>query len=159
MPASRRSWVVPGVLVVLLVALLATFVVLRSHRGRDTDPGMLVAAKLEADNFFSLDYRHADKDVDRVLTLATGKFKKDYSARRQEVVDGVVKKKLVVSAAIPQDGTAVELIDGDRGQVLIAVDVTTTTTDGASTVNRYRARIALSKVGGHWLVSDLSQVG
>ena len=159
MPASRRSWIVPGILVVLLVALLGTSAVIWSHHGRDTDPGMLVSAKLEANNFFSLDYRHADKDVDRVLALATGKFKNDYSARRQQVVDGVVKKKLVVTAAIPQDGAAVELVNGSHGQVLVAVDVTTTTADGASTLNRYRARVFLTRQGGHWLVSDLNQVG
>lgn len=159
MPASRRSWIVPGVLAVLVLALLSTSAVLWSQRGRDVDPGMLVAARQQAKNFFSLDYRHADADVDRVLALSTGSFKKEYSSRRKEVVSGVIEKKLVVTASIPQQGAAVEFVDGDHGQVLVAVDVSTGTLTGATTQNRYRTRIVLTRVQGHWLVSDLNQVG
>ncbi|MFL6174777.1 MAG: hypothetical protein ACJ716_17945 [Marmoricola sp.] len=158
MPASRRSWIVPGVLAVLVLALLATAFVLRPA-GRDVDPGMLVAARQETKNFFSLDYRTASADVDQVLALSTGKFKREYSSRRKEVIDGVTGKKLVVSASIPRDGAAVELVDGDHGRVLVAVDVTTTPSGAAATTNRYRARILLTRVDGRWLVSDLNQVG
>ena len=156
---ALRTWLIPILLGVVLAALLGTSVVLHSHQGRDVDPGLLVAARTEATNFFSLDYRHADADVDRVLALATGSFKKDYASRRKEVVAGVTSKKLVVTATIPRDGAAVELSDGDHGQVLVAVDVSTGTLTGASTVNRYRTRILLTRVGGRWLVSDLNQVG
>ena len=159
MLAPRRSWTVPAVLAVLVLGLLGTSGVIWSNRGRDTDPGMLVAAQLQAKNFFSLDYRHAEKDVDRVLALATGKFKREYAARSKEVVDGVTEKKLVVTATIPEDGAAVELVDGDHGRVLVAVDVSTAPVGGASTQNRYRTRIFLTKVHGRWLVSDLTQVG
>src|SRR5579862_5555815 len=76
--------------------------------GNTVDPGMLVAARQEATNFFSLDYRHASADVDKVLALATGTFKSQYAARRTEVVTGVTSKQLIVTAAIPQNGAAVE---------------------------------------------------
>ena len=158
MPASRRSWIVPGVLAVLVLALLATSFVLRPS-GREADPGMLVAARQQAKNFFSLDYRHADADVDRVLALSTGKFKKEYASRRQEVIAGVTSKKLVVTASIPREGAAVELVDGNHGQVLVAVDVSTGTVTGPTTQNRYRARILLTRLDGRWLVSDVNQVG
>jgi Mce-associated membrane protein len=155
----RRSRVFRVVLPALVLALLGTATAGCSEGEHDLAPGMLVAAKLEAKYFFSLDYRHADEDVDRVLALATGSFKKDYAARRKEVVDGVVKKKLVVSATVPQDGAGLEYLQGNRGQVLVAVDVTTTTSSGASTVNRYRTRVFLTRVKDRWLVSDLNQVG
>ena len=158
MPASRRSWIVPGVLAVLVLALLATSFVLRPS-GREADPGMLVAARQQAKNFFSLDYRHADADVDRVLALSTGKFKKEYASRRKEVIAGVTSKKLVVTASIPREGAAVELVDGNHGQVLVAVDVSTGTVTGPTTQNRYRARILLTRLDGRWLVSDVNQVG
>lgn len=158
MPASRRSWIVPGALAVLVLALLVTSFVLRPA-SREADPGMLVAARQQAKNFFSLDYRHADADVDRVVALATGKFKREYSSRREEVIAGVTSKKLVVTATIPRQGAAVELVDGDHGQVLVAVDVSTGTLTGPTEENRYRARIVLTRVDGRWLVSDLNQVG
>jgi Mce-associated membrane protein len=150
---------VPILLAVVLAALLGTSAVLHSQEGRDVDPGMLVAARTQATNFFSLDYRHANADVDRILALATDPLKKDYASRRQEVVDGVTQKKLVVTATIPRDGAAVELSDGNHGQVLVAVDVSTGTVGGATTTNRYRTRILLTRVNGRWLVSDVKQVG
>jgi len=146
------------VLAVLVLALLATAFVLRPA-GREADPGMLVAARQQAKNFFSLDYRHADADVDRVLALSTGKFKKEYASRRKEVIAGVTEKKLVVTASIPKDGAAVEFVDGSHGRVLVAVDVSTGTLTGPTTENRYRARILLTRVDGRWLVSDVNQVG
>ena len=134
----------------------------RGNKG--VDPGMLVAARQEATNFFSLDYRHANADVSRVLALATGTFKRQYAARSAEVVSGVTSKQLVVTATIPTDGAAVEFFDKTHGQVLVGVDVTTTTgttgaNAGTNAVDRYRARILLTKVGDHWLVSGLDQVG
>jgi Mce-associated membrane protein len=160
MTAGRR-WLVPVVLVVLIVGLLVSSEVIRSGRGDDVDPGMLVAARSEASNFFSLDYRHAGDDVDRVLALATGTFKKQYAARRSQVVASVATKKLVVTASIPKNGAAVEFFDSHHGRVLIAVDVSTTDTGtaGTPTVNRYRTRLLLTKVKSHWLVSGLDQVG
>jgi Mce-associated membrane protein len=155
------------VLVVVLPVLLLTGCSVPGFGGGDdnaVDPGMLVTARQEATNFFSLDYRHADADVARVLASATGTFKKQYAARRTEVVNGVTTKKLVVTATIPKDGAAVEFFDKTHGQVLVAVDATTTTgatgaNAGTNAVDRYRTRILLTKVGSHWLVSGLDQVG
>jgi Mce-associated membrane protein len=158
--SKSKSWLVPSLLVVLIVALVASSLVIRSKRGTEVDPGMLVAARLQANNFFSLDYRHAGDDVDRVLALSTGTFKKQYAARRTEVISGVTKQKLVVTASIPKDGAAVEFVDATHGRVLVAVDVSTSNAANATpTANRYRTRILLTKVKGHWLVSGLNQVG
>jgi len=151
----------PAVAGVLAVGLAGTaaFLELRSDDG--VDPGMVVVARQEATNFFSLDHRHADEDVDRVLALATGTFKKEYAAQRKQIVDGVTEKKLVVTADIPDDGAAVEFYDDDEARMLVAVDVTTTGASSTSepTENRYRTRVLLTKVGDKWLVSGLNQVG
>lgn len=141
------------------MALLTTTVALRSDQASGPDAAVLVAARQEATNFFSLDYRHAAQDVDGVLALATGDFKDQYAARRDEVIASVTDKKLIVTATIPEDGAAVEYSDSDRAQVLVAVDVSTSTTGGEPTANRYRARIILEQVDGEWLVSGLEQVG
>ncbi|HSV41341.1 MAG TPA: hypothetical protein VLI04_21440 [Nocardioidaceae bacterium] len=148
----------PVVLAALLVVLLATAAVLWLRDRRDVDSGMVAVATEEARNFFSLDYRTADEDVDRVLALATGDFAEQYAAKRDEVVAGVEKAKLVVTASVPEEGTAVEYAAEDSGQVLVAVDVSSRSTSGAEDV-RYRTRIVLTKVDGRWLVSDLEQVG
>jgi Mce-associated membrane protein len=155
----------PRWLALLVLPVLALSACSFGGGGNDgVDAGMLVSARQEATKFFSLDYRHADADVARVLALATGTFKRQYAARRTEVVSGVTSKQLVVSATIPKDGAAVEFFDKTQGQVLIAVDVTTTTgatgaTAGTNSVDRYRTRILLTKVGDRWLVSGIDQVG
>lgn len=156
---TLRSWLVPGVLGVLVLALLGTAGVRWSRQGDGTDPAMLVAARNQVTNFVSLDHRHAAADVDRVLELATGEFKKEYAASKADVVAAITSKKLVVRGSIPKDGTAVELADDDHGQVLVAIDVTTTTRDGRSSENRYRMRVVLERIDGRWLSSDVNQVG
>lgn len=162
-PARRRPlrrWLVPGLLALVLAGLLVAIVVVGRSRDHAVDPAALVVAQQETENFFGLDYRHADRDVDAVLALATGTFKEQYAAQRQAIVSGVTEKKLVVTATVPSDGVALEFYDRDRAQVLVAVDVHTSAagTD-EETLNRYRARIVLDRVAGHWLVSAVNQVG
>ena len=153
-----RSRLVPGLLVVVLVGLLATSAWLWQDRRESVDNGALAVAKQEAKNFFSLDHRHAEEDVDRVLSLATEPFKSQYAAKRDEVVAGVQDKKLVVTALLPDDGTAIEYFTEDRAQVLVSADVTTEQR-GDEETQRHRTRIKLEKVDGRWLVSGIETVG
>jgi Mce-associated membrane protein len=159
--ASRdpwRAWLVPGLLSVLLIGLLATSATLWSRQQEAIDSGVLVVAREQATNFFSLDHRHPDEDVDRVLDLATGTFKKDYAAKRKEIVSGVRRKKLIVTAHVPPDGVAVEFQSDHHAQAIVAVNVTTTA-GGTTEEARYRTRLKLSRVNGSWLVSAVNQVG
>lgn len=153
-----RSRLVPGLLFVVLVGLLATSAWLRQDRRESLDNGALAVAKQEATNFFSLDHRHAEDDVDRVLSLATDPFKSQYAAKRDEVVAGVTSKKLVVTATLPEDGTAVEYFTETKAQVLVSVDATTRQEKGEET-QRHRTRIKLEKIDGRWLVSGIETVG
>ena len=157
--ADKRVWLVPGVLAIALVGLLVASSMLWSRNREQVDPGVLVAARQEAVNFFSLDYRHTDEDIDRILDSATGKFKTQYAAKRHEIASGVREKKLIARGSVPVDGAAVEYQRGDRAQVVVAVDVATTTSKGDSEPSRFRARLVLRNVSGSWLVSDLKQVG
>jgi Mce-associated membrane protein len=166
---SAPWWRSTLVLALLVGALLVgggvtAFVLLNGDDSGDTAsadlvaPGVLVAAREEATAFFSLDYRHPDDDIKRVLALATGDFKKQYDANKAQVIAQLTAKKLVTTASIPKDGVAVEFAHGNDARVLVVVDVTRTigsTTDSL----RNRARIVLTRVGGHWLVSGVNQVG
>lgn len=122
------------------------------------DAGALVAARQEALNFFTLDYQHADENVEKVLALATGEFKEQYAAKRAELVAQIKKEKVVTTATIPEGGVAVEYVNGNQVQILVAVDV-----EQPSGVQvfaaRNRARVVLVKVDGRWLVSGVNQVG
>ena len=130
MLAPRRSWIVPAVLVALVLALLGTSWAISAKRGQ-TDPGMLVAAQLQARNFFSLDYRHADADVDRVLALATGNFKRSTARAGKEMVDERhVQEETRGHCDHPRRRGALESRPGSHGQVLVGVDVATSASSG-----------------------------
>lgn len=157
-----RHLLVPATLVVVLLALLATSAVLWLRRPGGVDQGALVAARQEAVNFFSLDYRHPDQDIDRVLAQATGSFKKQYAAKRSSLRQQIVARKVVLTATVPAEGAALEYLAGDRARVLVAVDVTTKVGGKAGTGSeqtRYRTRVGLHRVGDTWLINAVNQVG
>jgi len=159
---SIRQLLIPATLVVVLVALLATSAVLWLRRPSGVDQAPLVAAQQEAVNFFSLDYRHAEQDIDRVLAQATGSFKKQYADKRSSLGQQLVAGKVTMTATVPDGGAALEYLHGDRARVLVAVDVTTKVgAKGAkgSEQSRYRTRVGLSKVGDTWLINAVNQVG
>jgi Mce-associated membrane protein len=154
-----RRFAIPVVVLLLVASVGVGGYAVFHHGDDDPDAAILVAARQGATSFFSLDYRHAGADVDRVLALATGSFKKQYAAQRTQIVAGVTAKKLVVTAVIPAGGAALEFRDPTHAQVLVAVDVSTGTSSGTPTVQRYRSRVLLALVRGHWLLSGLNQVG
>lgn len=154
-----REGVVPTILTVVLIGLLAASALLWWQGREQLDPAPVAVAKEEAANFFSLDHRSAQEDVDRVLSLATGDFKKEYASKADEIVDGVVAKKLVVTAGVPREGAGIEYLDESSARVLVAVDVSTTNSSGEREDNRYRTRVKLELVDDVWLVSGLEQVG
>lgn len=168
---QRRSWLLPTILSLVLVALLVTSAVLWVGRDDTVDRddsfgapgaaslGMVVAAKQGAISFFSLDYRRVQEDVDAVIAQSTGDFKDEYREQSAEVVASVTKQKLVTEAVVPTDGVAVEYAHGDEGQVLVAVDVTKTQGTAEPVVQRNRARVTVTKVGDEWLVSNIQEVG
>lgn len=159
-PGSRgRRWLLP-LLVALLVALLSATALQLADDGDDPDPaGAVVAAQRAATTFFTLDHATIEEDVERMLTLATGDFRDEYAAQSDTLVDRVREGQLVVSADLAPSGTAVEHLTGDRAQILVAVDATTTLPDQSTEETRYRTRIRLELVDERWLVAGVEEVG
>jgi len=154
----RTAWLLPAALTLALVGLLATSGVLWFGRSPTVADGAPDVAREAAITFFSLDYRHAEDDVAAMQDLATGDFARDYADQRDDFVATLERKKLVVTAEVPEDGVATEYAAADRAQVLVALDVTTTTTSGEEAQARYRTRVELRMVDGSWLVSGLEKV-
>lgn len=129
--------------------------------GDSIDHEVTATARQQAINFFSLDHRTIDEDLDQVVELATGSFKEEYMAERERVKQGVAEHALVVSAEVPDNATAIEYQHGDRARVLVAVDATTegTKDEAESETNRYRVRMTLERADDRWLVSNIDQVG
>lgn len=140
-----------------LAALVGTSAWLWWNDRQSIDGGAAAVARQQAINFFSLDHRHIDDDLDRVLALSTGEFKGSYAGQRQRIVERIVQRKAVVSASVGDDAAALEYQHGDHAQVLVAVDATTKAKDGSQT-QHYRVRMTLRRIDDSWLVSEIKQV-
>lgn len=176
---ASRSRVLTVVLALLLVGLVALGVVLYGDRAapapdplRPADIGanadaaaagaagtVVLVARRGATAFFTLDHRHIRADIDRMKAVSTGEFLRDYTAQAAKLSQSVRSEKLVVTADLPEDGTATEYLSPTTAQILVSVDVTTTSSGGATDDARYRTRVQLELVDGDWLVSGLDQVG
>ncbi|BBY02431.1 Mce protein [Mycobacterium seoulense] len=108
-------------------------------------------------NLTTIDWHHADADVQRILDSATGQFYDDFSQRSKPFVD-VVKKAQSTSVGTITDA-GLESQSGDEAQVLVAVSVKTSNAVAAEQDPRHwRMRITVQKVGGGAKVSNVGFV-
>lgn len=163
---QRRTalWLTAAALSVVLAVMLIVDLASISQKRAGASPAAVVAARSEAIAFFTLDYRTIDADLAKVLSLSSGDFKKQYAAKQSTVKQGVVTGKLSSKATVGDGNTAVELESASKVIVIVAVDSTTTAPKTTSTkatteTDRYRMRLTVTKVSGHWLVSSIEQVG
>lgn len=113
------------------------------------------AAKQAGVNFATMDYRHADSDVQRLMSGLTGQIK-DQMAKggRQQVVAQLGKVQTwsvgqVLSAGVVDS-------DADSAQVLVVVDQTVRSADVPNgVVHHLRWKMTVNRVGDRWLVSKL----
>lgn len=157
--STRSARLVPAVLATVLAGLLATSAWLWWGDRAELDQSATAVARQQVVNFFSLDHRHVDADLDRVLALSTGRFRQQYSDQRKRVAKGVRNQKLSVTAVVPDNGAALEYQHGNRAQVLVGVDVTSKKPGAESKTNRYRVRLELQRIDSQWLVAKINQAG
>lgn len=157
-PRGLRAWWRTAVLVAIVAALAGVGVVRLVDDDAPDRAAALVAGRQRADAFFSLDHRRVEKDVDRVIAGATGRFRKEYASRREQIVADVTKQQLVVDVEVPDDGVALEYLTERKAQVLVSVDLTRTAAGAKAGTDRFRVRVVLRRVGDRWLASDIRQV-
>ena len=172
-----RFWILPAVLSLLLVALLATSVVLLLDRREampdetarqpaDIGSGMIgsspaqqavARARLVARTYFTLDHTTVEADMDRLRELGTPEFVEDYDEMAPALARRVTSQQLRLSAVLPENGVATEYLSQNVAQLLVSVNVTTRT-DGASSTGPYRTRVLLQWVDGQWMVAAVDEV-
>jgi Mce-associated membrane protein len=108
-------------------------------------------------NLTTIDWRHADADVQRILDSATGEFYDDFSKRSQPFVE-LVKKMQSRSVGTIQEA-ALESASADQAQVVVAVTVKTSSGDAPEQDPRgWRMRISVKATGGEGKISDVAFV-
>ena len=117
----------------------------QSHKAADERSLFLQVGRQAALNLTTIDFEHADEDVQRVLDSSTGTFYDDFQARAQPFKEVVKQAKSKSVGTIAEAG--VESITGDGAEVLVAVTVKTSNAGAAEQEPRaWRMRITVQKV-------------
>lgn len=147
------------VMVVALGALLGWFGFrdYQAQQARHQRDLLVQVGRQGALNLTTIDWHHADADVQRILESATGQFYDDFSQRSKPFVDVVKKAQSTSVGTITEAG--LESQSGDEAQVLVAVSVKTSNLGAAEQDPRHwRMRITVQKVGGGAKVSNVGFV-
>jgi Mce-associated membrane protein len=130
-----------------------------SHRAIDQRELLLQVGRQGALNLTTIDWEHADSDVQRILDCATGPFYDEFSKRQQPFVDVVKKVQSKTVGTIAAAG--VESQSGDEAQILVAVTVNTSNAGAVEeqVPRAWRMRISVAKVGDEAKVSKVEFVG
>ncbi|EUA58499.1 hypothetical protein I550_1642 [Mycobacterium intracellulare 1956] len=108
-------------------------------------------------NLTTIDWQHADADVQRILDSATGTFYDDFSHRSKPFIDVVKKAQSKSVGTITEAG--LESQSGNEAQVLVAVSVKTSNLGAAEQDPRHwRMRVIVQKVGNDMKVSNVAFV-
>lgn len=117
------------------------------------------AARAETLAFLAVDYRDMDPIMDRVLDGATGGFKQQYAARREDLKKRAIDNKSVSTGEVVALGVGDLRSDSARVYVAANSEVQDAGTDGARQPRYYRLQLDLVREGGAWLTSSLQFVG
>jgi Mce-associated membrane protein len=149
--------VLVGVAAAALAAVSASRLSAASARD-DRRTAVLAAARQEAVNFTTLDYRRVDRDLGRVLAGATGDFRRQFRKGTSDLTSLVSENKAVSQGEVLDAGIVSD--DADSARVLVVADSTVTNTAQTTPQKRhYRMQLDLVRHGARWLVSDLQFVG
>jgi Mce-associated membrane protein len=158
-PAQRLA-LAAGLIAVVVLAGLVGWLGLRGYESHAADAKrnlFLRVARQCAVNFSTVDYEHADAEVQRILDLATGTFYDNFSRRSKAYVDNVKQAQSKSVGTVTEAGLEPET--GDTGQVLVAVTVKTL---GPGTSEQepqaWRMRITVQQVGDGAKVSNVAFV-
>lgn len=122
----RRALIVGTVVVAALGGLCGWlgYRAVLAHRDQQLRELLLDVGRREATNLTSIDYQRVEADVEQILALGTGQFYNDFRGRSTALIDVVRRVQSKSTGTVTEAG--LESVDGQEGQVLVAVTVTTT---------------------------------
>ena len=155
-----RAAVLVGAVYVVALAVLVGWLGFRSyqsHQAQRQRELFLQVGRQTALNLTTIDWEHADADIQRILNSATGTFYDDFSKRSQPFVDVVKQSKSATVGTITEAG--VESESANDAQVLVAVTVKTSNAAAPQQDPRgWRMRLSVQKVGAEVKVSNVAFV-
>ena len=158
--SAIRSAMIFGLAVVAVLGLVCGWLGYRAYSARHAAEWravLLETGRQEAINLTTIDFEHAEADVQRILDGATGQFYDEFSSRSAPFVE-VVKKAQSKSVGTVTAG-GIESMNGDEAQVMVAVSVKTTTKGAPDDPPRHwRMRMTVTKQGSDTKVAKVEFV-
>jgi Mce-associated membrane protein len=155
-----RLATIAGLVLVLALGGLTGWLGFRayeSHQAVEQRNLFLQVGRQGALNLTSIDWEHADGDVQRILDSATGTFYDDFQKRAQPFIEVVKQAQSKSVGTIAEAGLESE--SENEAQVLVAVTVKTTNAGAPEQQPRaWRMRISVQKVGDEAKVSNVEFV-
>jgi Mce-associated membrane protein len=149
-----------GLVVVLALGGLVGWFGYREYQMRRDEAlrqSYLDAARQGALNLTSIDYRHVDADVKRLLDSSTGRFYDDFQRRAASFSDVVKQMQSAAVGKVTEAG--VEKATASEGSALVAVTVHTDVSNGPPQPDRaWRIRLKMQKSGSNVKVSEVEFV-
>ncbi len=146
-----------GLVAVVALAGLCGWLGFRAYESRkaaDERNLFLQVGRQGALNLTTIDFEHADADVQRILDSSTGTFYDDFQSRAQPFLEVVKQAKSKSVGTIAEAGIQSESDDG--ADVLVAVTVKTSNAGAAEQEPRaWRMMITVQKVGDDVKVSNV----
>jgi Mce-associated membrane protein len=155
-----RLATVVGVVAVIASSAVAGWLGYREHQARQAQQQselLIGVGRQGALNLTTIDWQHADADMQRILDSATGSFYDDFSKRSKPFVEVVKKAQSKSVGTVTEAG--LESQSGDEALVMVAVSVVTTNVGEPEAEPRHwRMRISVKKVGDDAKVSNVAFV-
>ncbi|MEN3319482.1 MAG: Mce-associated rane protein [Mycobacterium sp.] len=155
-----RLAMIAGVVAVVALAALTGWLGFRTYQSHQADEQQklfLQVGRQGALNLTTIDFQHADADVQRILDSATGTFYDDFDKRSKPFIEVVKQAQSKSVGTIAEAGLESESDNG--AQVLVAVTVKTSNAGAPEQAPRaWRMRISVQKVGDEAKVSNVEFV-
>jgi Mce-associated membrane protein len=155
-----RLATVVGVVAVVASTAVAGWLGYREHQARQAQQQnelLIRVGRQGALNLTTIDYQHADSDIQRILDSATGSFYDDFAKRSKPFIEVVKKAQSKSVGTVTEAG--LESQSGDEALVMVAVSVVTTNAGEPEAEPRHwRMRISVKKVGDDAKVSNVAFV-
>ncbi|WP_324738820.1 mammalian cell entry protein [Mycobacterium sp. 5-140-3-2] len=149
-----------GLTIVVALSVLVGWLGFRSyqtHQAQIQRNQFLQVARQGALNLTTIDWRHADTDVQRILDGATGQLHDDFAKRSKPFIEVVKQAKAITVGTISSAGLESET--ADTAQVLVAMTVQTSDAAASDQAPRaWRMRIFVQKTDGQVKVSNVEFV-
>jgi len=159
MSAPRRA-ILFGLTVATALSVLLGWLGFRAYQAQHRQAErsqFLQVAQQGALNLTTIDWQHADTDVQQILDSATGQFYDDFAERSQPFLDVVKQAQTTTAGTVT--AAALESKSEDTAHVLVAVRVKTSTIGAPEQDPRaWRMRISVQKVDDQMKISNVGFV-